>query len=186
MAHSGSRSGAANLAIPLMIAAFLVIGAFLWWLSATAVGTAGPVETTSADTADAGPAATQVELVDLQTRPDSLLGQDIQVEGAEVASRMGAQAFWIELPNQNPFLVRLAPALVADSVEVQQNQTVRVRGALHAMNDSVLNAWVADTVISEGQRIEAEFATHFIEATRVERQGGQQQSGEQDGGGDAG
>lgn len=188
MAHPGSRSGAANLSIPLMIAAFLVIAAFLWWLSATAVGTTGPVEVAEADTTDAeGSLATRVELVDLQTRPDSLLGQEIRVAGANVASRMGAQAFWIELPNQNPFLVRLAPALVRDSVQVQQNQTVTVVGAMHAMSDSVLNAWVADTVISEGQRLEAEFATHFIEARQLSRQGGgPQQDDGQDGGGDAG
>ena len=102
---------------------------------------------------------------------------------------MGNQAFWIELPNQNPFLVRLGSALVQDSVQVQQDQTVTVTGNVHSMSDSVLTAWMADSVITEGQRLEAEFATHFIEATQVQARGGQGgggQGGEQDGGGDAG
>lgn len=187
MAQSGSRSGAANLAIPLMIVAFLVMAGFLWWLGATAEGTEGPVETASADTVATGPTATQIELADLQMRPDSLLGQDIQVAGASVASRMGTQAFWIELPNRNPFLVHMAPSLVQDSVQVQQEETVTLVGSVHAMSDSVLTAWLADSVITEGQRLEAEFATHFIEARRVDRQGGEpQQDGQQDGGGEEG
>lgn len=192
MEHSGSRSGAANLAIPLMIVAFLAIAGFLWWLSLSAEGTTGPVDTAQADTAEAtGPTATQIELADLQERPDSLVGQSVRVAGASVASRMGNQAFWIELPNQNPFLVRLGSALVQDSVQVQQDQTVTVTGNVHSMSDSVLTAWMADSVITEGQRLEAEFATHFIEATQVQARGGQGGGGqggegEQDGGGDAG
>lgn len=191
MKRTGSRSGAANLAIPLMVLAFLTIGLFLWWLSATAEGTSGQVEIAEADTADAGPAATQIELADLQMRPDSFIGERVRLQGAQVASRMGNQAFWIELPNQNPFLVRLGPTLVADSVEVQQEQTVAVVGDVHAMSDSVLTSWMEGGVISEGQRLEAEFATHFIEASQVQARGGQQGGGgagggEQDGGGDGG
>ncbi len=169
MAHSGSRRGAANLGIPLMIVAFLAVAAFLWWLSVTAQGTEVP-DATVEDTAQTGPVAKQVQLMDLQQKPDSLVGQDVTVNGAEVASQLGKQAFWINLPNKNPFLVTLGPQLVRDSIQVKNQQTVNVTGTVQAMSDSVLNTWVADSVITEGQRLEAEFATYFIEAHRLKVQ----------------
>ena len=188
MEQSGSRSGAANLAIPLMILTFLVIAGFLWWLSATAEGTSGPVETADADTAEAdgGAMAMSVQLADLERVPDSLVGQTVRVADANVASRMGNHAFWVELPSGSPFLVRMGDALTMDSVQVQQNQSVTVVGPIRTMSDSIVSAWVADSVITEGQRIEAEFATHFIEATNVTARSGGQGSGQQDGGGSAG
>jgi hypothetical protein len=49
------------------------------------------------------------------------------------------------------------------SVEVGTPYTVV--GTMYAMNDSVLNAWEASGAIAdEGQRMQAEFATSFLEA----------------------
>jgi hypothetical protein len=174
MGDKASRRGAANLGMPLMIVAFLAMAGFLYWLNLQAKAEAAsravqedvPVEAS-------GPVAgTLVPGEDLQVDPSPYEGMTIKVEGLTVASGLGTQGFWLELPNKNPFLVSMSPAVKAEGVTVTPGQMVTVSGTIFAMGDSALNAWSAAGTIGEGDRLAAEFATHFLEAQQVQVSGG--------------
>lgn len=173
MGDKASRRGAANLGMPLMIVAFLAIGGFLYWLNLQAQADAASRAVIEDVPEEAGPmAGTVVPGADLQTDPSPYEGMTIKVEGLSVAGGMGTRAFWLELPNKNPFLVYMSDAVVAEGVAVNSGQTVNVSGMIHAMSDSVLNAWSASGGIGEGDRLAAEFATHFLEAQQIQVRGG--------------
>ena len=175
MADNASRRGAANLGVPLMIAAFLVIGGFLYWLNLQAaeqeaaqiVEEEVPVATPTIE------GAVVVAAADIQLDASPYEGQMITLEGLPVASQLGAQGFWLEMPNGNPFLVSLSDALAAQGAGATSGQTPTVTGIVLAVNDSVLNAWSAAGTISEGDRLAAEFATHYMDAAQVEHPGGE-------------
>jgi len=169
MADNASRRGAVNLGVPLMITAFIVIGGFLYWLNLQAaeqeaaqmVEEEAPIETATIE------GAVVVAAADIQLDASPFEGQMITLEGLTVAGQLGAQGFWLDLPNGNPFLVSLSDELAAQGVGAQQGQTPTVTGIVLAVNDSILNAWSAAGTISEGDRLAAEFATHFMDAAQV-------------------
>src|SRR5690606_1102147 len=111
-----------------------------------------------------GPMATDVDPAALQTGAAAFEGQTVRLRDMSVAGRLGGRAFWVELPNRNPFLIRLTGA---DTSTVQGGESVTVVGRMVTMNDSILTDWVGSGAISEGQRFEAEFATQFVEAAEV-------------------
>jgi hypothetical protein len=61
---------------------------------------------------------------------------------------------------------------MAEGVAVAAGNSVTVTGTVRSMNDSTLVAWTAAGSIQQGDRIVAEFATHFIEAVQVSVRGG--------------
>ena len=174
MGDKASRRGAANLGMPLMILAFLAIGGFLYWLNLQAKADAASRAVQEDVVEDAaGPmAGTVVPGEDLQMDPSPYEGMTIKIEGLSVASGLGTQGFWLELPNKNPFLVSMSEAVKAEGITVAPGQAVSVSGVIFAMNDSVLNAWSVAGAIGEGDRLAAEFATHFLEAQQVQVSGG--------------
>ena len=113
--------------------------------------------------APAMPEGTVIDAAQLQTGAAALAGQTVRVNGVKVVSRLGANGFWVELPNKNPFLV-----VTTDSATVNPQQTVDVVGVVTVMNPATLNEWVTSGRISENQKLEAEFATEYIEATAVQ------------------
>ena len=173
MGDKASRRGAANLGMPLMIVAFLAIGGFLYWLNLQAQADAASRAVVEEVPEETSPLmGTLVSGQDLQTDPSPFEGVTVQVQGMTVASGMGSQAFWLELPNKNPFLVYMSDAVTAEGITVTPGQVVSVSGVIHAMGDSVLNAWSAAGGIGEGDRLAAEFATHFLEAQQIQVGGG--------------
>ena len=108
MAENASRRGAANLGMPLMIVAFIVIGGFLYWLNLQAAEERASEieEETAAETTAGLSGGTLVAATDIQTDATQYEGQEIRLEGLAVASGLGQQGFWLELPNRNPFLKR--------------------------------------------------------------------------------
>lgn len=172
MPKNGSRRGATNLGTPLMIVAFVVIGGFLYWLSTQAAAERAEQEIAEAPAEDTMPAVQTVPVGDIEMDAMSYVGQEIRIANTEVASTLGSQGFWLEAPSGNPFLVSMGPEVQAAGVSVTPGNPVNVTGTLHAMSDSVLTAWVEDGSIAEGDRIVAEFATHYVEATEVETMGG--------------
>ena len=152
--------GAANLAPVLMIVAFLSMIGFLWWLGATSEGTevVAMNETDDAVADTTGGGVTEVTAADLMA-PDPYVGQEIRVT-APVASRVGDQMFFIELP-QAPFLVKLP---VGQSPPQGQ---VEVVGTVMARTDSLLTRWVESGVVSEADELVVEYATHFLDARIV-------------------
>ncbi|HEX7120567.1 MAG TPA: hypothetical protein VF212_17375 [Longimicrobiales bacterium] len=152
-----------------MVATVVVVGAFMYWLAATSEPSAPQVVEESDEPAAGAVAA--VRLDDLAAGLTNYLGTEVRLEAISVASRLGEQAFWTATSNGIPFLVRLTPSLVADSVSVASGETVTVVGRVVAMSDSVLAAWEQEGVIAnDNQRLEAEFATGFVEATQVVKQ----------------
>lgn len=155
-----------NLSKLLMIAALISAGAFLYWLGAVSEPTSAEVEL--AEEGEEPPAfatALAVPLEELQRSERDYVGQRLRINDAVVASRLGSQAFWIALPNQNPYLVKLDSTLIRQEVSVASSDTVSVAGVIHEMSDSILDAWMdAGALTQDVQRIEAEFATTFLEA----------------------
>ena len=102
---------------------------------------------------------------------------DIRIPGLEVASRLGDLAFWVQVPTQapdgtmlnTPYLVKM-DTIVAGTIDVRlrAGDRVTVEGIVHEMTDSVLADWTAAGAIHEGNRIEAEFASSFLQASVVE------------------
>lgn len=177
MADNASRRGATNLGTPLMIVAFVVIGGFMYWLGSQA--SADIAERQALADSIAAADAERARLEDLMISAEALQrdaepfeGREVRLEGMPVASALGTQGYWIEMPNGNPFLVSLGEGV--GSVQLQPQDTVNVEGFVTAISDSILNAWTEAGTIGEGDRLAAEFATHFIEASHVETGGGQQ------------
>jgi hypothetical protein len=186
MPKNGSRRGATNLGTPLMIVAFVVIGVFLYWLSAQAAAERAQEEIEEAPAEDTMSDVQTVAVGDLETDATPYEGQELRIERANVASTLGDQGFWLETPSGNPFLVSMGPEVQAAGVSVTSGSPVTVIGTVHAMTDSVLTAWVEDGTIAENDRIVAEFATHFLEATDVRTSGGGAARDTTGGGGGAG
>ena len=172
MGDKASRRGAVDLGLPLMIVAFLAIGGFLYWLNLQAqaelAAKAAIAEEIAAEEAAKEALGDIIPGEALQTDPGMYEGKVVTVEGLNIASMLGTQGFWVELPNRNPFLVSLAEAVKAEGLAFGAGTSVTVSGTVYAMGDSVLNAWSAAAAIGEGDRLAAEFATHFMEAAQVQ------------------
>ena len=183
MPNIGSRRGATNLGTPLMIVAFVVIAGFLYWLSVQA---AAEREMQAIEEAEAAAAAAEDTMATAQTVPvgdveadaTPYVGQEIRIAGTNVASLLGEQGFWLETPGGNPFLVSMGPEVQAQDIQVSPGSRVTVVGTVQTMDPSVLDAWVETGSIAEGDRIVAEFATHFLQATDVLVSGGGGGSGD--------
>jgi hypothetical protein len=172
MGDKASRSGAANLGMPLMIVAFLVMIGFLFWLNLQARDyeaeqQAAIQERMAADSAENDLGALTISATAIQMDASPYEGQVVKLEGLPVASGLGQQGFWLEMPNKNPFLVSMTEAVKAEGVAVSPGQNATVVGTVLPMSDSVLNAWSTAGSIGEGDRLAAEFATHYIDAARV-------------------
>lgn len=185
MTDSGARRGAANFAPILMILSFVLMIAFLAWLGLTSEGTDAVAmqEDTVAEEVDTVEAqAIGVTPDDLRLNPEDYEGEIVRI-GAEVASAVGSEAFFLDLP-QSPFLVKLDTALVAEGREVPEGDVV-VTGVVRTMNDSIAAAWTEAGAIGEGEQPLVAFATHYIEARRV-RLGEDQAETQEQAGGEAG
>ncbi|NNF12659.1 MAG: hypothetical protein HKN72_05530 [Gemmatimonadetes bacterium] len=177
MPKNDSRRGATNLGTPLMIVAFVVIGGFMYWLSAQAAAERAQREIDEVPVEDTSPTTGAVPVGDIETDGTPFVGQEVRIAATNVASLLGDQGFWLETPSGNPFLISKGPEVMASGVTVTPGSAVGVVGTVHAMGDSVLTAWTDAGTIAEGDRIVAEFATHFIEATEIEAADGGGQSG---------
>jgi hypothetical protein len=182
MGDKASRRGAANLGMPLMIVAFLAMIGFLYWLNLQAREhraelQAAVQEQAAADSAESDLGALTISASAIQMDASPYEGQMVKLDNIPVASGLGQQGFWLEMPNKNPFLVSMSEAVKAEGVTVTPGGRATVIGTVLPMSDSVLDAWSSAGSIGEGDRLAAEFATYYIDAARVTASGG---------GGDAG
>jgi hypothetical protein len=177
MVDNASRRGAVDLGVILMVAAFAVIGGFLFWLRGQSeaelalriVEDTVTVDDAPIDTSPDG--ATIVTAADLQAGAGAYQGQLVRIASIPVASNLGQQGFWLDLPS-GPLLVSLSASMIADETAVTAGSTVTVTGTVMAMSDSVSTSWLQAGRIGEGDQLAASFASHFIEATRIETAGG--------------
>lgn len=163
--NARSRVGAANLGTPLMILSFGAIAGFLYWLSAAAEPTTVVVDEPTEESSDAIPMST------FSRDPLQYLDTEIALRNVPVTSLLGPHSFWTSLTdvNETPYLVHLSSDLTSAGTSVTPNATVELRGTVVAMSDSILDAWEAAGAFPGGaDRIQAEFAENFIEATELE------------------
>ncbi len=148
------------------VAATVGVLAFIWWLSSAAqpAATVAIAEGEDTTTAAAGMTGEVVTLAQLTSSADTLQGRDLVLQDIEVAAAMGQQAFWVDLPNQQPFLIRMS---TAGATPLQSGDVVDVAGRIVPMTDSVIAAWTASGAITQNQEAEARFAQNFLEARTV-------------------
>ncbi len=172
MAEKASRHGAADLGVILMVLSFVAIGYFMYWLRGQAeierAQSAIVTDTTETMGNDPYAGATLVAAGDLVTGTGAAayVGQMVRVQGTQVASALGRQGFWLDVP-QSPFLVSYSSAMLADSTTVAPGSRVTVVGTVRAMSDSVAQSWRQAGRIGEGDALAASFSTHFIEAAQI-------------------
>jgi hypothetical protein len=182
MAENASRRGATDMGMPLMILAFVVIGGFMFWLNAQAAEERAMrvVEEPEPEEEVMDTGVQTISGAEIQMDATPFEGQQVRLEAVNVASLLGTQGFWLEMPNGNPFLVSMSDELLAAGMTVSPGSAATVEGTMTAMNDSTLTAWTEAETIGEGDRIVAEFATHYIAAETVRVSGGGE--GNDDGG----
>ena len=165
----GSRNGAGGAtSMVLMVLAFAGIGGFLYWLNAQAEPTQVVVEE-EPDVEATAMGGTMVAFADFASDPNAYQGQEISLTGVSVVSLMGAHAFWTELDTNRPYLVRVNPDLFAQGLSFEQGAMTTVQGTVLSMSDSILNAWESGgSFTNDTQRLEAEFAESFFEATAID------------------
>jgi hypothetical protein len=123
------------------------------------------VEEAPAPAAPVMPEAPVLDATELQTNAAAHEGMTVRLNGMRVSSTLGTGAAWVELPNKNPFLVRAATQPAA-------NSTVDIVGRIEPVTPEVVNEWVTAGAITEGERIQAEFATHYIAADMIQPSAG--------------
>lgn len=172
MPHNASRRGAADMGMILMVAAFAIIGGFMFWLNgqAEAERAARAVVEEEMPEEPVNDGVPEVALGDVAAGfdADEYVGQEVRGANFEVASMLGTQGFWLNTPSGNPFLVTWSDALMAEGMSVNLGDRVTVTGEMTAMDVAVIGEWAAAETITENDRIVAEFATHYIVAESVE------------------
>ena len=171
--QNASRRGAADMGMPLMILAFIVIGGFMYWLSGQAAAERAsrvveevPEEEETGLTGGEGD-VTLGQMTAVGTDPEAFVGETIRGLGYEVASAFGSAGFWVNTPSGNPFLVTYTEELKATGITVAQGDYVDVVGELLRMEISYLDEWLAQGEINDNDKIIGEFATHFVAADEV-------------------
>lgn len=157
---TGMRGGAAGRITSLSALGLLVCVAM-----ACAPGDETAVTEDAAET----PAMTGevITLADIAAGTDTLQNRDLMLREVPVAAAMGQRAFWVELPNRQPYLIKLDADLAATGVTFQSGDTVDIAGRILTMSDSVISDWMTSGAITANQEAEARFATSFLQATDV-------------------
>ena len=109
----------------------------------------------------------------LETNALQFEGALLRVPDITVVSRVGDQAFWTQLPNDDNFFMKMGPELTGNSVPVtvSSGETASfVVGTLRVMDDSTLDAWESQGAFENTPtgRLEAEFAEVFLELVHFE------------------
>jgi hypothetical protein len=171
MTQQASRRGAVEMGTVLMIAAFAVIAGFIYWLSgqAAAERALDIVEDTVAVAMDDDPYADAIPISasDIMLDASGFEGDMVRLEPQTVLSLVGQQGFTLDFPT-GPFLVSFSDDLIAEGMEIQNGDVVRVTGRIVAMTPEIAAGWQEAGRLTEGERMVAEFAVHFIEAVDIE------------------
>jgi hypothetical protein len=146
--------------------AILAVGGLMVWLAIQSDRTTTTAVVQEAPAAAPGTEAEPAELGVVAAEPEPFVGRRLQVENVEVAATLGPSAFWGDVPGANPFLVMFSPNLT-QRPQLAAGQNYTVRGVIGAVNDSLLNVWVASGAILPAAQQEAGFATHYLLAEEI-------------------
>jgi len=166
MASFGSRRGEAGArTLPLMLGAFVVAGGFFTWLYFQAVPV--EVEVVQGEEPVEQIMATVVETDVFGMDPMAQAGMIIELRrlGVENPLPESPQAFFVGAPGN--YLIKMPPEVTVVGGELEYGATISVTGVVHAMSDSVKDAWIASGGLAESDRILADFAESFLEARAV-------------------
>ena len=162
-----------------MLLAFSAMGGFLYWLGITA-------EPTEVAVASEEETAQAVSLNAFAQNPAIYEGDLIAVDGVEVQSLLGSQVFFVALPDDSSYPVRLASPNATFGVQLAPNAMGRVTGTVHMMTDSVLDEWTVEAIFADDTQREAVAASStFLLAQEVDLVGGDE-SGSNETQGDGG
>ena len=158
----------ADRSLILMISAFIAVGSFLFWLNIKASETElAVIEDTTGKSSEIS-SAPIVDASLFGSNPMAHSDGIIRINDLLVQSGVGAHAFFVEMPGQpGPYLVKLGPEVMADSVSVPSGSRASVIGNVYAMTDSVADDWVATGAITEADKVLASFAESFLEALDI-------------------
>ncbi len=170
MTQQASRRGAVEMGTVLMVAAFAVFAGFIYWLNgqAAAERALDIVEDTATVVMDDAYAdAIPISASDIMLDASGFEDQLVRLEPQTVLSLVGQQGFTLDFPT-GPFLVSLSDDLIADSLGIANGDVVRVTGRVTAMSPEIAAGWQEAGRLTEGERMVAEFAVHFIAAEDIE------------------
>jgi hypothetical protein len=159
------------------LVAIVVVAVFIVWLAMTSEPSviAAPNEAQDDTTGTVVETAPVVQPADFEGNPATYWGQEVQLQNVAVASTMGPEIVWIELPSGAPLLVKMDDALVQAGHAVAAQSRVTVVGRVLEKTDSVLTEWRQNgTLQNDGHRQQAEFGTTYIEARRIQPATGQE------------
>ena len=164
----GSRKGAVpGLSVILMVAAFVVVGGFLAWLNVEAADTEVAVVEDASGGADALGGAPTVDVSVFGADPMAHADGVIRINNVEAQSAVGTQAFFVDIGQPIPYLIRMGDRVAADGVVVASGATVSVVGQVYAMSDSVADDWVANGTLTEDDKILATIGSSYMEIVDI-------------------
>jgi hypothetical protein len=158
------RGGSSWISVAVAVVA---VGVFLGWLATRqpeeAVAVAepeGPVDTLPDE---AGPATVISADALSGAGAQQHLNENIEISSVEVMSPLGTRLFWIEAGGA-PYLVYIEAGEAPPA-----GRRVRVTGTVREKTDALLDEWEQAGVLrSEGDRLQAEYGTTYIQARRVQ------------------
>ena len=117
---------------------------------------------------DAGVMTVTLEELNTSARVVELRGQEVRIASVPVVSAMGTHLFWVELTGGAPFLIKLDSTLVASGMTAPSTGNYTILGRVLEKSPALLAEWQQSGVLrSEGDKMQAEFGTSYIEARRV-------------------
>ncbi|HSM36936.1 MAG TPA: hypothetical protein VK837_11105 [Longimicrobiales bacterium] len=169
MSDSRAHHRSAGNTTLLMVLALVLIAGLFVWLSMAAEPTQMTVvedpDSANVDVGSGDPEAAEVSLAEFGTGPQGYQSLNIRLRDVAVAATLGDRGFWIQLPNNQPYLVHIGDDLAASGTTVASGDTVTVSGTVRMMSDSTLNAWRSAGVLTDDLEMdEARFATSYLDA----------------------
>ena len=161
-------TGIARFTWLFMILGVLSIGALMVWLGKVSEPTQlafVDVEEEDPETGELIPGAVQLTMLAFQQQERQLVGQRVQVTGMDVAASINRRLFWVNLPNNNPYLLQISDRLVETGFSmVRGDQISMAAGTVRPMSDAVVADWLAQGVLqNRDQGEEVLFAMTYME-----------------------
>ncbi|MDT8369023.1 MAG: hypothetical protein RQ745_07430 [Longimicrobiales bacterium] len=158
------RRGAANLGIPLMLGALVMLGGFLYWLATNAEPTPPPVVEEPSEEEEEELSAVTLNVDSLSLNGPPFYGQLVRIPNAAVGQELGENAFLVQ--SQQPFVAVLGPDLVAAGQGIPSGRFTLL-GTLEGRTDSILEVWLEEGTVTPANELLADFATEYLVVRRI-------------------
>jgi hypothetical protein len=145
---------------------------FFWWISTNSEPSqvVVPEEDLAAAEESARDASTArtVALAEILAAPADFVAQEVHVPEATITSLLGDNAFWVESAS-GPFLVvKHEDFTTTGGAAVQAGAEVSLTGLFWEQSSATIEQWRETGFMTDaGHLLQAEFATHYIQAREV-------------------